>query len=160
MPESSALVVSIQAQRQLRDIVGADFRMAKAINADKIKACQKLLDHARENFFEESADDLVILERIAGTIGGEYELIQGHAEQVEITAFNIKGQAELYGFGFIAQVCGRLIALVTSEKLAAHQKGQAYSQLINALRIAYEHRITDNGADVGAHLLEGWGLET
>ncbi len=154
-----APVTVMEGNHQLKTMLGADFRLGDAITPEKIAACQHMVDQARQGFFEESEAQLIALETMAEAVNKDAAVMPAQVEQAETLAFNIKGQAALYGFGFISGICGRMVAVVTSRKLSNAKKAQAFVKLTHVLRMAYRHKITDEGAELGAHLLENWGLE-
>ena len=127
-----------EPENVLRKIIGNDVLLKDIFTPEKILACQKRIDVARDDFFDKADIQLEELKNMLNLAITPFE-------EIAFIAENIRGQAKFFHFPFIASVCSH----ITDYSQAASQPTQTrlaiIQKLAEALQIAFKTKIRDEG---------------
>lgn len=123
----------------LRKLIGEDVDIRKIFTAEKIKQCQKIIDTARDDFFEEEKPCVAEL-RMLVQAGDETKF-----SQIASICTDIRGQARIFGFSFIADLCAQIVTFAELQSRPAKVRFQVISKFVDALQVAVHHKMHDEG---------------
>lgn len=147
------IVVGYEPYSEIRKIIGDDVVLSDIFTADRILACAKLIETARETFFEITEPELSFLERIVVTPVSKEEEYDKLNAGIAMHARNIKGQAEMLGYSLIGRICGHIDAYCGTAHHAQKLKSTLLVKMVETLRLAYRRKITDEGGVIGQKIL-------
>jgi len=153
--QKDSTVYAYSADRTLRDLLGKSTALSDIFTQEKIKSCQKLLDKAKEGFFETAQDDMNTIVSLVGNKVFD-ENYQELCKELFQPLSNIKGQAELFGFSLIARICKYLIEYC--EKSSDIQQTTVkdifiITKLVEALQKSFSEKIIDAGGVIEKELI-------
>lgn len=133
-----------------KTFLGQEDMLAKLITQEMIEECQKLIDTSKESFFDDLDSIVEKLQRIAKNpqMSKETTKAMSHA------AADIQSSAGLFGYDLIAALAGQLINLLDSKQFDAEKKQRLINKYVDALVMAVNKRINDNGGAVGDLILK------
>ncbi len=137
-----------QVEHAIQTELGDDFSLGDFITAEKIAACNALVQKASDDFFTEALGDLEALEELAH---GTKDNVSW--EKLRTSIYNIKSFAKVLGFTLITETCVHCLAAIDSETMPSKKKRALVSELVKMLRITFDHRIRDDGGVMGAEML-------
>lgn len=145
--------IAYEPDRSLRDLIGQDVSLTDIFTKEKIANCQKMVDEAKGSFFENSKQDVLAV--IA--LSKKKELQKNFPEfcsRLFQPICNIKGQAELFGFSLIAQVCRYLLEYCENSNSSTMTSKDVLivDKLVEALARAYDDKIIDAGGALESEL--------
>lgn len=140
-------VYAYPADRTLRDLIGKSTALSDIFTEEKIKACQKLVDEAKSEFFNTAQDDM---NTIIGLVDNKVfdDNYRELCKELFQPLSNIKGQAEVFGFSLIARICKYLIEFC--EKSSDVEQTTVkdifiITKLVEALQKSFSAKIIDSG---------------
>ncbi len=145
-------VTVYEPENVLRNIIGNDVALKNVLTPEKIKACQKLIDDARMSFFKSARPDLEDLKSLVKERAVSFGRIALRAE-------NIRGQARMFGFWFISNVCTHIADYCESTAHPAERRASVVARLVDALQVAFDNEISDEGGILNQHLSLTMGAE-
>ena len=98
-------VLAYEPYSEIRQVIGQEVDLKTVFTEEKIRACNALINQARQDFFEITATELNLLERFATAEIVTDQESQGFINAIMGHAQNIRGQAEMLGFALIARIC-------------------------------------------------------
>ncbi len=124
--------------------------LAKLITQEMIEECQKLIDTSKESFFDDLDSIVEKLQRISKNPQMSKETTKAmlHA------AADIQSSAGLFGYDLISALAGQLINLLDSKQFEPEKKQRLIAKYVDALVMAVNKRINDNGGAVGDLILK------
>lgn len=138
---------------EIRQLIGADVVLSDIFTEDRIQACARLIDLARNTFFEITNTELNMLERLAGAPVVREDESRNFIAGIVVHANNIKGQAEILGFTLIARICAQIALACHATHQQQDIKRILITKMVETLRLAYKQKITDEGGAVGKEIL-------
>lgn len=123
----------------LKKIIGEDVDISKIFTPERIKACQDIIDNARSEFFEEEKPRVLELKTIVQ--GGN----EKNLPQILAICKEIKSQAKIFGFSFIADLCTQIITFAELETRPVKVRFQVIAKFTDALVIAVLNKMKDEG---------------
>lgn len=134
-----------EPDRSLQELIGKSTKLMDIFTKERIANCQKMVDEAKNSFFDTSQSDIRIIE--AATVNSLTQENYGAVcQQILIPVLNIHGQARIFSFSLIASICEALIEYCEASD-ASHnvRKKDIYivTKLIEALNRAISERILD-----------------
>jgi hypothetical protein len=151
MPETTAsantenpnIIYAYEPDTRLKELVGA-MSVAELFTKEKIAACQKKLDTAKESFFETAKPDMAAIDALAKGSGASAQEYQNLCRGIIIPVHNIKGQAEMYGFSLIARICQYLREYCPQGAANISDKDRVIiARLAEALQQAFYGKVAD-----------------
>lgn len=158
LPETAAHPTAVEADPTLRNLIGKDTKLEEIFTRERIAAGQKTLDDARSAFFDRAHGDLARLEELAGKNATTPDQCEMAFEDLAVSAGNLRGHAELFGFRLVAAICSHINSCCTPS--ATHTSAtriQLTGDLIRMLGIAIREKITDETGAVGRELRASLG---
>lgn len=152
-PKDTSPVLAYEANCELRNAVGEDFRMAEFITDEKIEACEALLQQATDDFFTDAATDLQQLEKLTIVPAEANDVRVTDDQLLETHIYNIKSLAKVLGFTLITEVCVHFISTIHGDSLPEQKRLALLQKLTETLRLAFNRRIRDDGGSTGKALL-------
>lgn len=131
----------------LRDLLGPDVELRKIFTPEKIKDCQKLIDEARDEFFLDEIKKVAEIKKIA-LLGDENAL-----KSIVFLGQDLKSQARLFGFGFIANICTQIIFYAETNEKSFPARLNIISKFLDALEHAMKHRLKDETGQLEKNLM-------
>lgn len=149
---------AVEADRTLRKIIGEQTRLEDIFTKERIAAGQKTLDDARSIFFDRALGELAKLEELAKKNDTDPEQCESTFEDMAISAGNLRGHAEMFGFLLVATICNHISACCafSANHTPAARIGLT-GDLIRMLGIAIREKIADETGTVGRELRASLG---
>jgi len=144
-------IVAHQGHSDLKKVLGSDFKLSRIITKETIAACDTMLQEAVADFFTDSLSDLEGLETLSKSPASEIA-VQPTRENLLKHSFNIKSHAKMLGFTLITDICSHIVNTMNSTKLSDEKRQQLIMKLAGGLRVAFEHKIRDDGGPVGLEI--------
>lgn len=144
-------VLAYEQHCELKEILGPDFKLGSIITEETIKACEALLNVAADEFFVDAAPDLELLRSLVDKPEAEV-MPPAYREEVLQLTFNIKGHAKMLGFTLITDICMHVVHCMSSNKISDKKRYKLIRQLVEALRVAFDHKIRNDGGELGLAL--------
>lgn len=138
---------------EIRKLIGDDVVLSEIFTEDRIQACAKLISIARNTFFDITATELNMLERLAMAPVVAEDESRNFIAGIVVHAGNIKGQAEILGFTLIARICGQIAQACHVTHQRQDVKRMLITKMVETLRLAYKQKITDEGGAIGQEIL-------
>lgn len=149
-------VVVRGADSRMQGIIGNTRSLGKVFTKEKIANCQKMVDTARDSFFDSAKDDMITIEKLSeNKIKGE--TFKKFYEELFQPLSNIKGQADIFHFPLIADICKYLMSYSqrsNSSKEITDKDLFIITQLVKALRHCFNEKITDKDGKLEKQLAE------
>ncbi|MGE0755052.1 MAG: hypothetical protein AB7L92_07840 [Alphaproteobacteria bacterium] len=147
---------AIQPDTSMKGILGDKKALGQIFSKEKMENCQKIVEEAKVSFFDVVAGDMIKIEELSSTQLTE-ESYRAFYEQLFQPLSNIKGQAEIFGFKLVANICKYLMEY--SEQNVKRQqisKSEIFitTQLVKALRHCFNEQITDKDGKLEKQLAE------
>lgn len=124
-----------EPESALREIIGQDVQLRNLFAPEKIASCQKLIDTSRNEFFDNSYKEL---ETIVSSLQSNIE----DFSKILIPVENIKGQAKIFGFPFIINICCHISDYCQNGDLT-EKNLEVVKKLIEALTVTLKNKVTD-----------------
>ena len=150
--QNSAEAIAHEPDRIIRNLIGVNTRLEEIFTQERIAASQKVLDDARGSFFSHARGDLVRLEELATKNTAAPDKCEPVFEEMISAAANLRGHAEIFGYGLVAAICGHIADLATPNGHSAAARIQLTGDLIRMLGIAIREKVTDDTGAVGREL--------
>jgi len=142
-------VTHYEAYSAIRDIIG-NIPLSQIFTKDKIKACQKIIDTEKDNFFNNAEKELELVDKIFKKAKGKaHEYLQEIIPHIS----SIKSHSEALGFSLITEICSYIIENYDSKKIDPEKRVKILSTLFEGLKIAFHKKIKDDGGKTGKELL-------
>lgn len=153
------VVYAYEPDQTLREMIGKSTQLADIFTKEKIAACQKLVDDAKQSFFDTAQADM---DTMSGLVKNKARAdnYQEFCRQLFQLANNIKGQAEVFGFPLITRVCKYLTEYTESGASANRMTARdifIIIKLVEALHRAFQEKIVDAGGAIEKELI--WAVE-
>lgn len=153
-PAASEDVIAYEPDKTIRDLIGKDTRLAEIFTAERIAACQQTIDSARDAFFDVAGADLARLE--AFLQNPAVTANEAAFEDIAALAANIKGHAELFGYGLVAAIGTHIADTCEPGARTPAVRLRLINDLVKMLHIAIKQKISDErgllGRELGASL--------
>jgi len=139
----------------LKSLIGESALLAAIFSPEKIAACQKLVEDAQNNFFFTSRADMEAID----SLEKDATLVENYPEfckRIFQPLSNIKGQADAFGFSLIRRLCHYLLEYCESAAPSNRMSSMdrfITTKLIEALRRAFQERMTDAGGAIETELV-------
>jgi hypothetical protein len=139
----------------LKELIGKCTLLADIFTSEKIAACQKLINDARNSFFNSAVADMHVIKSASQkhhSVGDYKSLCRILYQPV----CNIKGQAEAFGFSMIGRVCKYLIEYCEGKHFGNGTVAKdmfIMTKLVEALERAFEEKIVDSGGAIERELI-------
>jgi len=147
-------IIAYEADQSLRKMVGKTTVLTDIFTKDKIAASQKLIDEAKDSFFDRAKPDMdAISELVKDKAAAEnYQELCRHLFQ---PVCNIKSQADIFGFPLISCVCKYLIEYseASAKKAMTAKDIFLIGKLVEALQRAFKNKIVDAGGAIEKELV-------
>ncbi len=150
-PADENEIVAHQGHNDMRKVLGSDFKLSKVITKETIAACDTMLQEAVADFFTDELPDLEGLEALVKTPAEEIA-VQPTRDALLKHAFNIKSHAKMLGFTLITDICTHIVNTMNSTKLTDEKRQRLIMKLAGGLRVAFDHKIRDDGGEVGLEI--------
>jgi len=143
-------VIAYEPDRTIRELIGTDIELTQIFTPEKIAACQKTIDSARDTFFDVAGMDLAKLEAF----------VQNPAAAANTAAFddiaalagNIKGHAELFGYSLVAAIGTHIVDHCEPGARTPEVRLRLIADLVKMLHIAIKQKISDARGALGREL--------
>lgn len=142
-------VIAYEPDHTLRNILGEKFDAEKYFKG-KIADCQKVIDAARDEFFEDEKPRVLQLKELAKSANPE------EFAPIISVCNDIRGQARIFGFSFISHLCSQIILFAELEAKLPKLRYLIISKLIEALSVAIFHKIKDEGEPFKQNSTRSW----
>jgi hypothetical protein len=139
--ETDHTVIAFEPDRTIRALIGRGVNLADVFTPEKIEACQKTIDDARDAFFDLVAEDLVKLQTLMQEPSASGEAA---FDDIATHAINVNGHAELFDFTLIATISHHIAAICEPGAYAPAVRLQLINDLIKMLGHATRARIKDD----------------
>ncbi len=153
---SENIVYAYEPDKTLRKLIGENVPIANIFTAEKILECQKIVDEAKLSFFETSQVDIDSINKIVCDPVYAENYLES-CKQIHKPVCNIKGQADIFGFKLISDLCKHLIeycqAALSHDNFTG-KEAKLVLKLANALEKAFKERITGSGGAVEKELIK------
>lgn len=124
--------------------------LAKLITQEMIEECQKLIDTSKESFFDDLDSIVEKLQRISKN----QQMSKETTKAMSHAAADIQSSAGLFGYDLISALAGQLINLLDSKQFEPEKKQRLIAKYVDALVMAVNKRINDNGGAIGDLILK------
>jgi hypothetical protein len=141
-------VAMYDVQLSISQELGEGTTLASFITPEKIAACNAIVQQATDDFFSEALSDLERLETLS-----DQPSSPACMEQLRSSIYTIKSFAKVLGFTLITETCVHCLAAIDNEKLTDKKKRALLAELVKILRVAFDHRIRDDGGAMGNAML-------
>lgn len=141
-------IIAYEGHSELRKILGPDFKMADVVTKKMIESCNTVLQEAAADFFTDSLTDLEALQQLC-TTAAKSIADQATREGILKHTYNIKSHSKMLGFALITEICGYIVNTMNSSKITDEKRVKLFVQLVGGLRIAFDHKIRDDGGPIG-----------
>ncbi|MGB4102418.1 MAG: hypothetical protein WBK91_11000 [Alphaproteobacteria bacterium] len=138
---------------EIRNLIGEDVVLKDVFTEDRIQACARLIDQAKNTFFEITNTELNMLAQLAAAPVIQEDESKSFIAGIVARADNIKGQAEILGFTLIARICMQISAVCHASRQRYDVKLLLITRMVDTLRLAYKQKITDEGGVIGKEIL-------
>ncbi|MBP7477529.1 MAG: Hpt domain-containing protein [Chitinophagales bacterium] len=128
----------------LREIIGTDLQLKNLFTPEKIASCQKLIDVSRNEFFDNAYKQLKALH-------GLFQSDLQDFSKILMPVENVKGQAKIFGFPFIVNVCNHISDYCQDGDLS-EKKLKVVKKLIEALTLTLKNKVTDEEGTLNKEL--------
>ncbi len=142
-------VVAVEAHSEIKEILGKEVELSKVFSKEKIIACQKIINSAKNNFFDTAKKELSELKKLLKSNIDS----QNDDEDIIKPLASIRSQAETLGFILITQVCDYIIKYYESETMDNKKRIRIIDKLVDTLKLAFDQKIKDDGGPLGKELL-------
>lgn len=119
--------------------------LSNFFTVEKIAACQRFIEEARNNFFVISAADIECMRAIVEN-ASFFTDYPGFYHKISQPLGNIKGQADAFGYLFISRLCEYLFEYCEA-LLSVPERNQkdlnTLIKLFEALQHAFDHKMVD-----------------
>jgi len=132
-------VLALPPDKSLKKMIGEHVNLGDLFTPEKIKACQKLIDMARDEFFEEEKPKVEQMRHILKANN------QKALSDIEKMIQDIKGQARIFGFSFIVLVCNHILDFADDQTKSIERRILIIARFVDVLFIAMSHKIKDDG---------------
>lgn len=146
--EEVSPVILYEVQHAISQQLGEGIKLAEFITAEKIAACNAIVQQAADDFFSEALGDLEKLEILAGQSASVPSI-----EQLRTSIYNIKSFAKVLGFTLITETCVHCLAAIDNDSMPEKKRRALLHELVKILRVAFNHRIRDDGGAMGNAML-------
>ena len=143
-------VIAFPGNAALRKEVGENFRITSHITSKRIEALAQTIDEASMSFFDEANPDLAALEKLLD-LKDESPL---NKEKCSACIYNVRSFAKVLGLPLVTEICVYLTSVNESTHMTETKRKLVLHKLTEALRLAFNHRIRDDGGEFGKALLE------
>lgn len=145
IPVNNDEVCAYEPDYELRNILGENFDTEKYFK-ERIVECQNVIDNARNEFFEDEKPRVLQLRELAKSANPN--------QFVAIVSIckDIRGQARIFGFPFISDLCSEIIRFAELETKLPKIRYLIIAKLIDALSVAIMHKMRDEGGVLEAEL--------
>lgn len=139
-------VKAYEPDYSLKEAVGKDVDLTKLFTPERLRKCQEIIEAARDEFFIEESEKV--------------KMMQVFILQKDLTTFNaiadmaqeIKSQARIFGFTFIANLCSQIVHFCLSDEKPLPVRLQILERFITALDLAMSSRVRDEGGNLEGQL--------
>lgn len=149
MIEETSPVIIYEVQHSIRQELGEGTKLSEFITAEKIAACNALVQQAADNFFADALADLQNLETLS-----QHAVSSDSAEHLRTSVYTIKCFAKVLGFKLITEICMHCLAAIDNDTMPEKKKHALLNELVKILRVAFNHRIRDDGGTMGNAMLD------
>ena len=147
-PDTSPVII-YDVKNSIRLELGEGTTLSEFITPEKIAACNALVEQAANDFFTEALDDLEKLETLS-----QQKAANSSIEQLRASIYTIKSFAKVLGFTLITETCVHCLAAIDNDRLPEKKKRALLGELVKILRVAFNHRIRDDGGAMGNAMLD------
>jgi hypothetical protein len=140
---------AVEPDRTLRNLVGPQTVLTSIFSREKIEACQKTIDEARDTFFDTAREELAQLEALAAAPPGDESWFESAAAH----AGNIKGHAEMFGYHLVVSICQHIVGYGEPSPHTPVVRRLLIIDLIKMLHLAVAEKIIDHNGILGQKLL-------
>lgn len=136
---SDMFVTAIEPDRTLKKIIGENVDLKTVFTPAKIKACQKIIDDARNEFFD---NELPKIDYIRSFLRSNDD---SSFQKIELIVNDMRSQAKIFGFPFIVLACSHIIAFCEDYTKKADTRRLIISKFVDLLYIALRNKVRDEG---------------
>lgn len=155
LPQSEEeAIVACEPVNALREMIGEGAALDELFDAGSIAAAQRLIDTAKDEFFDTAKNDLHALTDLLRMPVNQENIPPVLFDQLKRPAHTIQGEARMLGFTFIASVCSHIVTYCEASQPAPRKRLALVAQLADALALAFERRIRGEGGPVEQQLLQ------
>lgn len=140
-------VVAYEPDMSLQKMIGDGKNFKDILTPELRAACQKLINDARDAFFEEEKPRVAEMQALvkAANISSLPKIIELAAE--------IRSQAKIFGFSFICNLCEQIVNFSQLPGKTVEVRFLVISRFVDALSIAVFHKMKDEGGELEKELL-------
>lgn len=131
----------------LRKLLGPDLDLRKVFTPEKIKDCQRIIDDARDEFFTDEIKKVLEIKKLVQLKDEKFFM------QISIIGQDLKSQARLFGFGFIANICSQIIFYAETDTKSLTARLAIISKFVDALDHAMKNRLKDETGQLEKNLM-------
>lgn len=132
-------VTAFEPDRSLQKIIGEDVDLNTIFTPEKIKACQKIIDEARNEFFDNELPKIDLIRSFLRR-GNDTSF-----QQIEFIVNDMRSQARIFGFPFIALACSHIVSFCDDYTKKAETRRLIISKFVDLLYIALRNKVRDEG---------------
>lgn len=136
---SDTYVTAIEPDQTLKKIIGENVDLKTVFTPEKIKACQKLIDDARNEFFDNE------LPKIGQIRDFLKETDESSFHKIEYIINDMRSQAKIFGFPFIVLACNHVISFCDDYTKKPETRKLIISKFVDLLYIALRNKVRDEG---------------
>jgi len=142
-PKPEDVVIAYEPDRTIRGLIGNDTKLEDIFTKERIEAGQKVIDTARDSFFDVISADLEKLESLVKAQNPAEEVSDPAFEDIAVLATNIKGHAGLFGFTLIATTCSHIAEYCEPGPHSTTTRFRLLTDLVKMLRLVVNQKISD-----------------
>lgn len=133
------VILAYEPDLSLQKMIGDGVQFKDILTPELRQACQKLIDDARDAFFDEEKPHVEEIRKLAKA-GDVRDL-----PKIAGIASEIRAQAKIFGFSFICNLCEQIVSFALLPGKSAEKKFLVLSRFIDALYIAMIQKMRDEG---------------
>ncbi len=135
-------ITAVEADTSLKKIIGEEVDLNRLFSPEKISACQKIIDDARNEFFQNELPKVEIIKKLMRD--DETKIDYKVSEIVN----DMRSQAKIFGFPFIVLACTHILSFYDDTAKPLGVKHKIISRFVEILHIAIKNKVRDEGGDL------------
>jgi hypothetical protein len=140
------VILAYEPDLSLQKMLGDGQKFNDLLTPEIRQACQKLIDDARDSFFEEEKPSVETLRALVKS-GNVQKL-----PKIAGIANEIRAQAKMFGFSFICNLSEQIVNFAQLPGKGADMKFMVLTRFVDALYIAMIQKMRDEGGELEREL--------